>query len=169
MNEYTRYRRLIDETLSFSRMSPISPESCMVTNAAAKDLKNGGLEALQEIEETIRADISRDARNCADHHELLGKHLGLINLWVAYFAIGADRQTARIVQFLRSLDDTVVATAILAMKSIWLEKSPNAIMPGPFVEFVREVAGLRTGSVPEVARCLLQDQISDTTSEVGGK
>ncbi len=162
MNDYTQYRGLIEETLNFSRMSPVIPESCMVSNAAAKDLKKCGVDALQEIEDTIRMDICRDSKSLADHHALLGKHIGLINLWGAYFAIGESREMARMVQFLRSLDAPVLATAILAMKSTWLEKSPNATLPKPFLDFVRDVAKTRNGSVAEVAKYLLQDQMSGT-------
>jgi hypothetical protein len=155
MSSKRRCETLIDETLSCSRMSPIVPDGCLVVNAAGKELQQCGVEGLSAIEQTIRNRVSRDSEGCADHNELLQKHPGLLNLWGAYFAIGEAEHTARMVQFLRSLDGPVLATALLTMTSTWLYRKANPALPGPVLDLVREIAETRTGNAAEIAKNLL--------------
>lgn len=74
------------------------PDSCLVFNQAAQELELCGQEALPATEEAIRERVVPAARLAADHHELLGKFFGLMNLWMAYIAIAGSRQQDRVIQ-----------------------------------------------------------------------
>jgi hypothetical protein len=143
---------LIDETLEYGRPSG---DGCFVTNEASKELCQQGERALSPIEVAIRNRLVLDSNRSVDHDELLGRHPGLLNLWMAYYQIAGDSEVARIVPFLRSLDGPLLATAILAMNPTWPDENEKATIPVPILQFIREVAVERCGCVAEVARYYL--------------
>lgn len=145
-------KALAEETLTFINLSGVG---CFVTNAAAEELRKHGDEALPVIEETIRQYVLADSDTVADHNELLGRHLGLLNLWITYFQIGADRHMNRVISFLQSLDGPVLATAILAVNPIWPDENGKITIPTLLLRFIHETAETATGCVAEVARYYL--------------
>ncbi len=155
MPDTARIQALIHETLNCSRMTSNSPNSCLVWNAAARELEEYGPEALTEIENVIRDRIASES--WANHQDLGRKHPGLENLWMTCFSIGGVENTARITRFMRSLDGPVLATAILALRASWpYDEGLNIKMPKPFLDFVHEIAESRTGNAGDVAKHLLR-------------
>jgi len=147
-------QQLIEDTLSYSRLHRL-PDSSFVFNQAALELEQRGKEALPAIEQAIQERVSPAGRSAANHHELLAKHQGLMNLWMAYIAIaGADDQ-GRVVRFLNSLDGLTLSTAILALRATWpYDEGTRIAMPRTYLDFVREVAH-GTGCSAEVASNLI--------------
>ena len=82
----TSIQRLIEETLSYNRQYRY-PDSCFVFNQAAQELELCGQQALPAIEQVIRDRVVPAGEASADHHELMAKHYGLLDLWMAYIAI----------------------------------------------------------------------------------
>jgi hypothetical protein len=124
---------------------------CLVSNTAADELKQCDSSVLPEIEDAIRSRVIPSAGDVADHNDLLHRHAGLLGLWNAYFHIGRKGHVVQIAQFLRSLTGPVLATGILAMRSVWHNKAPDVTLPTPLLELVREVAETGTGNAAEVA------------------
>lgn len=141
-------KTLIAETLHYRRLSGAG---CFVTNAASEELCQHGEEVLPEIEEAIRDLKISDSGTCGDHNDLIGRYPGLLNLWMAYYHLGAARHVPRIIHFLRSLDGPVLATAILAMNPMWPDEEGMTTIPSPLLQLVRDVAEKSTGCVKEVA------------------
>src|SRR5579883_3513343 len=111
-----RARRLVEQALSDTCMVPVAPGSCLMVNAAAQELEECGEAALPFIEQGIRDGTARATPMPAGYAELLRKHIGLLDIWVAYYRAGYPTQPGRVFDFLGSLDAPLLATAILAMR-----------------------------------------------------
>ncbi len=147
---------LIEETLNDSRLVGISPNSCFVRNQAAAELEQCGEQALPTIEHAIRERVVPAGQASANHHELLSKHHGLMSLWMTYIAIAGSQHRDRVIQFMRSVDGPVLATAILSLRASWpYDNSLHSEMPTPYVDFVYEVAASRTGNGAKVANTFI--------------
>jgi len=147
---------LIEETLSDSRLSGNSPNSCFVTNKAAEELEQCGELALPAIEQAIRERVVPTGKVSAHHHELLSKHRGLMSLWMAYIAIAGHKHRDRALQFMRSVDGPVLATAILSLRATWpYDEGSRIQMPKSLLGFVHDVARNRSGCPAEVANLLV--------------
>jgi hypothetical protein len=143
--------QLVEETLNYTREYRY-PDSCLVFNQAAQELRLRGEEALPAIEHAIQESVVPAAGLAADHHALLSKFFGLMNLWMAYIAIAGPRHLDRVIQFMRPLHGTVLATAILSLRASWpYDEGSRIEMPKAYLNFVREVAR-GSGIAAEVAR-----------------
>lgn len=149
MKSSTQHQALIEDALNYSR---VSGTGCLVSNTAADELEQCDSSVLPEIEDAIQNRVVPGSGDVADHNGLLHRHPGLLGLWGAYFHIGKEGHIARIAQFLRSLDGPVLATAILALRQVWDNKSSNDTIPGPLLDFTREVAENGRGSAADVAQ-----------------
>lgn len=127
----------------------VQSAGCLQANVAAEELESCGRSALAEIEALVRTDVA--TTNAKDRHRLISMFPGLLGLWGAYFAIGRSADMQRVVAFLRTLDGRVVATAILALRSVWRGDSLVERLPSELLTFLREVSTQET-EVGEVAR-----------------
>ncbi len=146
-------QQLIMDSLKYSR---VISKGSLISNEAATELKECGIESLPLIEETILQMVQPIAKQKTDHNDLLVDFPGLLSTWIAYYRIAVrEALEDRILRFLQSLDGPLLATALLAMEPIWSDTRRICLPPNLF-EFVRVVSNRSA----DVAACVAQAQLS---------
>ena len=149
MSDSTNHFRLIDETLAHSRLNR---SGCFFSNAAGADLARCDVSALSEIENVLLTKIVPNSRSATDHNDLLKEHIGLTDLWIAYYKIARQWDLSRIRPFLQSLDGPILAVAILELAPVWNNRGPGVTLPPDLLDFMKEVAARPAGNAAEIAR-----------------
>ena len=141
---------LVEQTLSQSRLGG---DGCFLTNLAAEELYQIGESALPTIEQAIRRLMSINASDgTTNHNELLANHPGILNLWMSYYRICDDNELERVVQFLKTIDEPMLATAILAINPAWPDENGQATIPTALKQFINRIAKEASGVAALVAR-----------------
>lgn len=142
--------QLAEEALDGQRIIRLG-DSCLVGNEAADQLESFGEAVLPIIQQLILQQVMPHSIQVKDHHELIRRFHGLMSVWVTYFKIAKDSDVEPAVAFLGTLDDKVLATAILGMRSVWWYSEQGKV-PDALEAFIHEVAQNSTGYAGEVAK-----------------
>ncbi len=149
-----RVRQLVEETLSGARVVPVVPDTCLMVNPAARELEECGGAALPYIEQGIRDRVAALPPVGADRHAVLRALPELLDGWIVYFHLGFSGSPDRVLSYLRSFSDSVLATAFLAARCAWPERGERITVPAAFLDFADQVGAERGGEAAEIARWL---------------
>jgi hypothetical protein len=145
--------KLIDETLRLQRMRF---QGSFATNEAAQELKKCGSAALPQIEDHLRASIQNAQPPSKSVTALEERFPGLPNLWVSYFALAHDEDDARAIGLLRTLQDPLLASAVLSWRGFWLNVMRNSKIPRPVLDYITELAEKEVSESASAAQLWLE-------------
>ncbi len=158
MSDIKQITYLAEETLEGQRVIRLG-DSCLVGNGAAEDLKSLGSVVLPVIQQVVISRVVPASLEVSDHHELMCRFPGLSSLWVAYLRVAQTAHLQEAIAFLKTLEGSVLASAILACMSVW-GKFSSCKLPPNVVTFLQEVARRPSDLAAEVAKhCLSLNEI----------
>ena len=133
----------------------IRHQGCLVENVAAAELKRIDLDALPVIENTIMLRVAPIASEFDTELALSREFPGLGSVWITYFKIASRHDMQVMVDFLRILEPTLLASAILRFPPVW-KYSGSRTLPEPLMQIVVDAASYPDHRVAQTAQHQLQ-------------
>lgn len=152
MIEVETIQQVVNEAIAGTS---IRRQGCLVENRATAELKSIGAEALPLIENGITEGVAPIARELATEHEVFHEFPGLLSVWTAYFKIASQQDMQTIVQFLRTLEPTLLASAIQGFPPVW-KYSGDRCLPEPLMKIVMDAASYPGHRLAQTAQHQLQ-------------
>ncbi|VTR97030.1 hypothetical protein [Tuwongella immobilis] len=150
MNDVEQTIQLVEDTLNETRVIRLG-DSCLVGNGAAEELKRLGPVALPVIQQVVVRRVVPIPQEVADHHELMWRFPGLLSLWVTYFRLAQHTHLQEAVDFLGTLDGSVLASAVLGCTSVWGSTNWDELPP-TLATLLQEIATHPSDIAAEVVR-----------------
>lgn len=124
---------------------------CLSQNDAAVELAGLADGAADAIERIVRDEVAGKAEAVNDHNDLYPLFPGLSGLFWAYLRVTGAAGLRRALDFMASLRGAVLATALLALPSVW----QRGDYPPALIGFLGEVAGREGDTAADIAAHLV--------------